>query len=100
MKGTYKITMGDGSVWSIPIMVIAENRADNYKHEFDGSLEDSLAKDTIPLFTQDDYEIQDWARNNMNWCDVKKHAIQTYHVDCDYQDGWINGDVNIAIEEP
>lgn len=92
-----RVEMPDGSKWDVPVMVIAKNRADYYKDEFDGDLEKSLKQDTIPLFESDDYEIEDWAVNNMNWGDVKEFAKQVPPMEAepDYQEGWVNGDKEV-----
>ena len=86
-----KITMNDGSVWAVPVDIIARNRAAHYAHEFDGDVERSLAEDTIPLFEADDYAIQDWAANNMNWSDFDGHQEKIKTGGADFQDGLANG---------
>jgi hypothetical protein len=93
------VTMLDGSKWKIPVRVIAEYRARYYleRCEFK-SLEESLEKDTIPLFEEDEYEVEDWASNNMDWSDVEKYAIQVRSNKLSYEDsqeGWINGEKEI-----
>ena len=82
-------------------MVIANNRAGYYKSEFGGSLERSLAEDTLPLFRSDTYEIKDWAAINMNWSDVEAHAIEVSNdaEEPDYQEGWMNGKKDIIEDE-
>ena len=97
-----KVTMPDGSKWKVPVRIIAEHRAQFYvdRKEFD-TLEESLKEDTLPLFEDDEFEIEDWASNNMDWSDVEKHAIQLKNnqMSCeDFQEGWINGEKEI-IEE-
>ena len=57
------VDMPDGSVWAVPVMLIARNRAEHYKGEFGGDIERSLAEDTVPLFSESDYEIRDWAQS-------------------------------------
>lgn len=91
------VTMPDGSWWAVPVMLIARHRATYYApREFDGDVERSLREDTIPLFESDDYEIHDWAANNMNWKDVEAHATRiTEPPPPDYQEGWCNGDWRI-----
>ena len=94
----YIVTMPDGSRWSIPVEVIAKDRALHYylTQEFE-STERSLEEDTWPLFEEDSYEVQDWARNNMNWEDVEEFAIliKDEKEPVDFQEGWVNGDVEI-----
>ena len=46
----YIVTMPDGSQWSVPVVVIATNRAASYADEFDGDTARSLEEDTHPLF--------------------------------------------------
>lgn len=93
-------TMPDGSVWAIDVDFIAGNRAQYYAStgEFE-SLEQSLDEDTIPLFLSDEYSIEDWAENNLNWDEVKEFARMVSPPDVNYQDGWINGDKEIVDVE-
>lgn len=86
------VDMPDGSKWGVPVDLIARNRAAHYAHEFDGDIERSLAEDTIPLFDDDEYEVEDWAANNMNWKDVEAHARKLQDAQTDFQEGWVNGD--------
>jgi ATP sulfurylase len=86
-----EIKMDDGSVWAVPVMEIARNRAEEYAHEFGGDVELSLKEDTIPLFELDEYEIIDWAAGNMNWSDVKDVAVCIKQPNPNYQNGWVNG---------
>lgn len=92
------VTMPDGTKWSIPVEVIAKDRAEVYKHEFGGSLQRSLDEDTWPLFEEDHFEITDWAANNMNWDEVVGHATKLAKPDApiDYQEGWVNGKKKIV----
>lgn len=98
MKRNLIVEMPDRSLWAVPVMVIANDRAENYKSEFGNHLERSLAEDTIPLFTDDEYAITDWAANNMNWSDVKEHATRmpSPPVEIDWEEGWMNGPKRLA----
>ncbi|ELY2473142.1 hypothetical protein SMB93_003538 [Cronobacter sakazakii] len=86
------VTMPDNSVWKIPTDVIARHRAAYYAKEDQTTLEESLNNDTLPLFDQCPYEIEDWAANNMNWSDVQPHATMIRSGEVDYDDGWANGE--------
>lgn len=89
----YHFTLSNRVVMAIPVRVIAEDRARYFAHEFAGDVARSLMEDTIPMFEGDDYEIEDWARNNMDWKDVKKFARVVKapdHQDELYQEGWMN----------
>lgn len=97
MEKFLAVRMPDNSLWHFPVEVIARNRAENYAHEYDGDVEKSLTEDTIPLFSSDSYEIEDWAANNMNWSDVRECAFKVEtEEDVDYQEGWINGDKKVV----
>ena len=97
MKTNYKIKMSNGHEYKIPVAVIARDRAKNYAEEFDGDIERSLNEDTIPLFESDEYEIEDWAKNNMDWADVLPYATRIYKSDdYDYEKGWVNAQVEFT----
>jgi len=90
------IEMPDGSKWGVPVDLIARNRATYYADEFDGDVERSLAEDTMLLFESDDYAIEDWAANNMNWSDVQALAKKLEDAETDFQDGWVNGEKEVV----
>lgn len=94
----YIVTMPDESKWAVPVRIIAENRAKYYAGVDEISFEESLITDTVPLFESDDYEIHDWAANNMNWRDVKEHAIQLERPNLDYEYGWANADYEVKAK--
>lgn len=96
----YRVDMPDGTVWEVPVKLIARHRASHYADEFGGKVMRSLPEDTLPLFMADPYEVHDWAANNMNWSDVEGYAKKIEaKSDTDYQKGWVNGDWNIYHEE-
>lgn len=95
LKKLLVITMPDSSKWSVPVEIIARHRAAEYASEFGGDVEQSLAEDTIPLFEEDDYNVEDWAANNMNWSDVQAHAKLVERGECDFQEGWVNGEKEV-----
>jgi hypothetical protein len=83
MSFTIRFSPSDGSVWSVPAEVVADNRARHY------ALRDSQDETYDPrllyedVYTQeyaytlsDDDELLDWAANNMNWEDVRAHAYR------------------------
>jgi hypothetical protein len=91
------VQMSDGSKWGVPVQMIAVNRATHYAPEFGGDVERSLNEDTLPLFEDDDYEIKDWAVNNMNWIDFDGHQVKIAGAPApDFQDGWMSGDKAIV----
>jgi hypothetical protein len=89
--------MPDGSKWGVPVEIIARHRAMHYAHEFGGDVERSLAEDTMPIFESDDYEIQDWAVNNMNWSDFKGHQFKLSDAPpLNLYMGWLYGKTEIV----
>ena len=92
------IEMPDGSKWGVPVDVIARNRAANYAHEFNGDVERSMVEDTLPLFAASDYEIIDWASNNMNWSDVAAQARKLQDAPMpDFQEAWSSTGIKTVI---
>lgn len=103
-KGEYKplpalkhkhmtMTLENGEVWGVPVAMIARNRAAHYAKEFDGNVERSLAEDTIPLFNSSDYDIHDWAVNNMNWSDFNGHQVKLKNGQgIDFEEAWMNAE--------
>ena len=86
------VTMPDGSVWGVPVEMIARDRAKHYASEFGGDVERSLAEDTLPMFEDDEYEIEDWAVNNMNWSDFDGHQVKIADPpEPDFQEAWMSG---------
>lgn len=63
--------------------------------------ERSLAEDTLPLFVGDEFEIYDWARNEMNWEDVRDHAVFVGMRDkkVNFIQEWMDADVEIIRGE-
>lgn len=91
MKKYYIFECSNGVKYRVPVMFIAQHRANYYKKEFNDDIERSLKEDTIPLFTDDEFEISDWARNSMNWEDVKHIAeIIKLEKELDMEDEWCN----------
>lgn len=95
-----KVTMPDDSKWKIPIRVIAEHRAryfgNKYKYTFERALEN-----TLELFEEDEYEVEDWCENSMDWSDVSKYAEKIKDKGLtieDLEEGWLNGEKEIVEE--
>ena len=92
--------MPDGRLWAVPVLKIAENRAESYKEEFGNDAQRSLNEDTLPLFAEDDFEIQDWAVNNMNWSDLQDYAVEVVthkSSSLNYEHGWLTGNKKFLI---
>jgi hypothetical protein len=91
MKIYYEFTTSRGQVWRVPVLIIAADRAKYFAKDYGGDMDKSMNEDTIPLFNRHPDEIEDWARNNMDWADVKDCAALI--DDCqsvDMQGQWVN----------
>lgn len=86
------ITMEDGSVWAVPVQAIVDSRDESYADE----KEDTIG--FIRAGTLGDYNISDWAANNMNWDDVQEWAVKVENANksIDFQEGWVNGEKEIV----
>ena len=89
-----KVTMPDGSQWSVPADVVAADRAKHYA-EKDGTGEEGYRQE-YELAMRDNAELLDWAENNMDWDDVAPYARQVDWPGVDYYDGWMNGEKEIT----
>ena len=72
--------MPDGSIWQLPAEFIANIRAKYYADkdkEKDNNLDWQTVYDDEYKYTLgDDYELQDWLSNNMNWEDFEDQLTQ------------------------
>ena len=94
-----RVTMPDQTVWNVSVAVIAASHAAHYA-EVDGVSYERALEETLDLFKNDPYEIEDWASCNMNWDDVKDHAWRSHTPPgaVDYQEDWVNGEKEIVKE--
>ena len=89
------VEMSDGTQWAIPAMVIVKDRAEYYAKEdvkWGCGEYDEIYKEEIIEAMSDEYEITDWAANNMDWEDVWRHAIRlkTSPPEVNYHKEWTN----------
>lgn len=92
MKKYYVVTMNDGSEWGVPAQIIAKNKADYYA-DGDDNVWNEEYNAMMEWFDTNDFEFADWAKNNMDWDDVKADAIllEKSSLPADYQERWMNG---------
>lgn len=87
------VRQSDGSVWGVPVEMIARNRAESYASIFGGDVERSLQEDTLPMFLNLPGLITYWAVNRMNWEDFNGHQVQLSPPEpVDFQEGWLSGE--------
>ena len=85
------VEMSDKTRWAIPAILIAQHRAEHYR----GESENAYAEE-VEYAMSYEYEITDWAANNMDWEDVCSHAIQLKESPpADYHRDWINAPKSI-----
>lgn len=89
----YATKMENGNVYGVPAEIIAKNYADYYQEENGEDYQENYDA-MMEWFDTGDYAFADWAKDNMNWEDVKEHAVllEFEIKEPDYQEGWINGD--------
>jgi hypothetical protein len=86
------IAMPDGSVWGVPVEMIALNHATYYASEFGDDVERSLAEGTLPYFEENEYGIIDWAIGNMDWSDFNGHQVKISDAPPqDFNAAWLSG---------
>lgn len=92
-----KVRFSNGDLFAIPARVIAEDRA-NYYADLDGyDLNSNEWEAEIVYALNDDYEIEDWAANNMNWSDLEPHSKRiNSDEEFDYDDGWTDADIELT----
>ena len=97
-----RVTMEDGSKWDVPAKFIAEARAKYYAEKDTGKSSgkefDVVFIDEVKYSLEDEYNIIDWASNNMNWSDVKNIAVKVSTMEIDFQEGWVNGDKEVITK--
>jgi hypothetical protein len=83
METKIRAVMTNGEVWEIDARPIAENRAKYYSvrdSERPGlgsepnMLPEDIYREEYEYTLSSDYEIMDWAQNNMNWDELLPHA--------------------------
>lgn len=98
-----RVTMTDGSVWEVPVSVIAKSREKSYREMGRHDLSDPENSDLLAAEFEreaDDYDIADWAGNNMNWSDVKDVAVQVSPPPPpNFEEGWMNGKKKVVQRE-
>ena len=77
-----------GEKFKVPAKVIAENRTQYYADR-DGFKKGSAEWKGEFEASMDDFEIYDWASNNMNWEDLAPHAeLMPEQSKPDYEEMW------------
>ena len=92
----YRVTFHNGEVWDIPAELIARQRAEYYAEHDVGNTDSKEYREAVEAeikyaLEEDTNEIQDWARGNTNWVDVRPYARQVRAPKpTDYPHSWVN----------
>lgn len=90
-----KVRFSNGDLFAVPARVIAENRA-NYYAELDGyELNSNEWEAEVLTALNDEYEIEDWAGNNMNWDELSPYAVKINIEEFDYDEEWPDADIEL-----
>lgn len=68
-KKAIEITFPNGDLYELDLMIVANNRADEYADT------EAERKEEIEYVMNDKYEGVDWLKNNMNYEDVKDKLV-------------------------
>ena len=79
----------EGDEWAIGVQHIITHRASTY-----GGTDEAFQK-TVDLFSSDEFEIEDWAVNNMNWSDVEAYAVKIKECKLDMDTVWCEGEFRV-----
>lgn len=99
MKKFLRVTMTDGSVWDIPIMLIIHHRANYYaerESEEDPQAYYQVYDQEIDCCADIHGELIEWARTQMTWEDVEEFAERVDGLEVNFNDGWLYGPMSIV----
>ena len=93
-----RVKFSDGSVWDIPVFVIAEHRAMYYAEKEGESPEQEaeILEREIKEAMDDENTLEDWAANNMDWTDVESKAERVVEPSVDHNEEWTNTEKEIV----
>lgn len=87
------VTCPNGSVWHVPVQVIADSRDEHYAEDEEDTIGFIRAK------RLDRYELNDWAFNSMNTEDLEDYATMVKPPDePSWEDAWHDESSNHGIE--
>lgn len=86
----YVVTMADGSRYSIPLRIIATDRARALSENggCSGNFSEALS-DSFKLFESNPKKLKDWIYDNITWTEIKHYATKLRDPDpVDYEESW------------
>lgn len=83
----------DGEIWQIPLSHIAKHRTDYYESKAKEKGAAFNYREQFNFIMEDDYEVEDWLKNNMDYDDFKE-VVRIIKFENQKRD-WYNADSNI-----
>ena len=77
---------------------MARHRTEFYSKGDDFNEGDEEWREEFDYVMNDSFEGIDWLANNMDWDDVKPHAIQMPSANTNYEDEFVNSEKSIISE--
>lgn len=94
MSKVLQVEFSDGRVFEIPASFIATDRARYYANidhiHKEGENWLKTFETEVDYALEDDFELLDWANNDMNWEDVQREAEEVDSVAIDEEAEWPN----------
>lgn len=99
-KKWVEITLQNGDRWQIDVENIVVHRANSYYQdaisEGDEDAEiGEFIEGTKSLFNTDDFEIEDWMKNNMDWEDLGAVKVESGP---EQPEDWMNSKMEVITE--
>ena len=88
----------DRTWWKIPAEIVAESRATYFAGVDEGEDYNQVYENEFKYTLEDNAELIDWVKNNMDWKNVKEFAIQERSEDADYDKEFCNCECKIITE--
>ena len=97
MEKFIRISFSNGEKWDVPARIVAEERA-TYYSDIDGNPKNSPQwKEEYEYSLSEDFELEDWLNNNMNWSDVSEYArLVDGDSNYNYEDEFTNSEKEIV----
>jgi hypothetical protein len=97
MSEVLRVEMDDASVWVVDPEPIARDRANYYmvKDGFEVGSDEWQSEYDYTL--NDEAELIDWAKNNMEWGDLK--AVMVREPQPAYSEGWLDAHVSLVEKD-
>lgn len=97
MRKFMTIAFASGHVYEVPVAAVADDRTNYYAVQDPGRTREQHAAETAMLF-ESEFELFDWAKDNMNWSDLQKHARLVGFRPSDFAAQWNDAMLDTADE--